>query len=69
MKLEPVEVDALDAWDQAGRKLKRIDPGRFERVLALARAYVAAYEREPESSAVVQSRIVQILGGGTRGSA
>lgn len=69
MKLESVEVEGLDAWDEAGRKLQRLDPARFDRVLALARAYVASYEREPEDPAVVQSRIAQILGGSSKASA
>lgn len=69
MKLESVEVNGLDAWDEAGRKLKKLDAKRFSQVLALARAYVASYEREPEDPAIVQSRIAQILGGSSRGSA
>lgn len=61
MKLEQVGVDALEAWDAAGRRLSRVDPERFSRVLALARAYVANHDRELENQATFQSRIAQIV--------
>ncbi len=61
MKYEPVEVDGLDALLEAGRRLRQLDPERFERVLAICRAYVAIYERPQESEEVFLSRLRQAL--------
>lgn len=58
---EPVQVDALDALLEAGRKLRKYDPDRFERVLALCRGYVSIYERPLESEEVFLSRLSQTM--------
>lgn len=52
-------MDGLDALTEAGRKLRDLDPQRFERVLALCRAYVSIYERPEESDEVFLSRLAQ----------
>lgn len=59
MKAESVEVDGLDALTEAGRRLRDRDPARFNRVLALCRAYVAIYERPDESEEVFISRMIE----------
>jgi hypothetical protein len=56
-------VDGLDALLAAGRRLRELDPERFERVLAIARAYVAIYERPEEPEEVFLSRLQQTAGG------
>lgn len=56
---ERIEVDGLDALLAAGRRLRELDPERFERVLALCRAYVAIYDRPEESDEVFLSRLLQ----------
>lgn len=58
---ERIEVDGLDALLAAGRRLRELDPARFERVLALCRAYVAIYERPDESEEVFLSRLSQAM--------
>ena len=57
---ERIEVDGLDALLAAGRRLRDLDPERFERVLALCRTYVAIYERPDESEEIFLSRLKQI---------
>ena len=59
---EPVEVDGLDALLAAGRRLREVDPVRFERLLTLARAYVAIYDRDDEPEEVFLSRVAQVIG-------
>lgn len=59
MKSEAVEVDGLDALFEAGRRLRELDPERFQRVLAVCRAYVAIYDRPDESEEVFLSRLRQ----------
>jgi Holliday junction resolvase-like predicted endonuclease len=44
----------------ACRYLERVDPSRLERVIALAEAYRASYERPNESHAERSARIAQI---------
>lgn len=56
---EPIEVDGLDALLAAGRRLRELDPERFEKVLALARAYVAIFDRPDEEEEVFLSRVKQ----------
>lgn len=62
-------MDAVEALAEAGRKLLAADPGRFKRVLALARAYVAAYERADEPEDILAARLDEIRGAKPRGSA
>ncbi len=38
-----LQVEGLDEWAVAGRKLAAVDPGRFRRLLAIANGMVAAY--------------------------
>lgn len=63
VEVEALEVDGLDAWSTAGRKLRELDPERFQKVLSLARTYVAIYERPDESGEVFSSRLQQIRPG------
>jgi hypothetical protein len=53
----------MDAFSEAGRRLREVEPQRFQRILALCRAYVAVYEREHESVEVFASRCMQIAPG------
>lgn len=62
-------ADGLAAWLDAGRKLRLADPERYRKTLALARAYLSLYDREAESSDVVASRLIEILGGNPKASA
>lgn len=57
---EQLEVDGLDALLVAARKLKVLDMDRFNKVLALCRAYVSVYERPEESDELFASRYAQI---------
>jgi hypothetical protein len=57
-----VSVEALDEWDVAGRRLRELSPARFERLLQIARTYLAAYDRPDESDEIFASRLAQILG-------
>lgn len=57
---EPVNIDGLDALLVAARRLRELDPERFERVLALCRTYVSIYERPDEPEEVFVSRLAQI---------
>lgn len=59
---EPVDVDGLGALLECGRRLQELDPERFQKLLTLARTYVAIYERADESEAVFLSRIAQAHG-------
>lgn len=52
-------MDGLDALLAAGRRLRELDPKRFDRVLAICRAYVAIYDRPEESDEVFVSRVRQ----------
>jgi hypothetical protein len=55
---EQIEVDGLDALLEAGKRLRELDVERFNRVLAICRAYVAIYERPDESEGEFLSRLV-----------
>ncbi len=55
-------MDGLDALLVAGRRLRELDPERFERLLTIARAYVAIYERPEEPEEVFLSRMAQVMG-------
>jgi hypothetical protein len=59
---ERVEVDGLDALLAAGRRLRDLDPARFEKVLSICRAYVAIYDRPDEAEDVFMSRLMQSYG-------
>jgi hypothetical protein len=59
MSKERLEVDGLDALLDAGRRLRELDPVRFERLLTLARTYVAIYDRPDEAEEVFLSRMRQ----------
>lgn len=52
-------MDGLDALLAAGRRLRELDPARFERVLAICRGYVAIYERPEEPEEIFSSRLRQ----------
>ena len=58
--VEGLSVDGLDALLAAGRRLLELDPDSFARLLAAARAYVAAYERPNEPDEIWASRLSQI---------
>jgi hypothetical protein len=58
---ELIEVDGLDALLAAGRRLRDVDPDRFQRLLSLARAYVAIHDRPTEPEDVFLSRLMQVL--------
>jgi hypothetical protein len=58
---EQLGVDGLDALIEAGRRLRDLDPVRFERVLAICRGFVAIYDRPDESEDVFLSRLRQAL--------
>lgn len=62
-------VDALEAWDRAGRQLRDVEPETFRQLLALARGYLSLHADELESVEVFNSRIGEILPKGSRGSA
>lgn len=63
---EALEVEAIDALLIAGRRLLEVDPPAFQKVLAAARALVAAHDRPDEDELVFASRLQQICpkGGG-----
>lgn len=69
MPKEQVVVDGLMAWCEAGKRLREVDPRRFAQMLALARAYVSVYDRDLESEEVFNSRLDEILPGGSKASA
>lgn len=69
MKFEVGLVDGQVAWDEAGRRLREVEPERFGRLLALARAYVSLHDRELEDVEVYQSRLAQISPGDSKASA
>lgn len=55
-------VDGQEAWVEAGRRLREVEPQGFARLLALARAFVAIHDRSMEDDAVFASRLTQIRG-------
>lgn len=55
-------MDGLDALLAAARRLRELDPARFQKLLTLCRTYVAIYERPEESESVFLSRIAQAYG-------
>lgn len=57
---EALEVQGLDALLVAARRLQEIDPDSFAKVLAAARAFVAAHERPDEPDEIFASRLAQI---------
>lgn len=57
---EHLGVDGLDALLVAARRLMDLDVDRFQRVLALCRAYVAVYDRPEEADEIFASRMAQI---------
>lgn len=56
-------IEALDAWDEAGRRLQQHDPEKFEQILSITRAFVALFERGVEDREIFASRVAQILPG------
>jgi len=66
---EQIEVDGLDALLVAARRLRELDVERFQRVLALCRAYVSVYERPDEDDAIFASRLAQISPGNRKAQA
>ena len=69
MEKERAVVDALEAWIEAGRRLRDADPETFAKMLALARGYVSLSDRELETAEVFQSRLAQIYAGTSKASA
>lgn len=63
---EALEVQGLDALLLAGRRLLELDPDSFAKVLAAARAFVAAHERPEEEEQIFLSRLKQICQRGPR---
>jgi hypothetical protein len=59
---EPLLVDGLDAFTEAGRRLRDVDPDKFRRVLALALAFVALHEPQLESEEMFLARCADIEG-------
>lgn len=59
-------VDGLEAWGEAGRRLREVEPEEFSRLLALARAFVSIHDREIEDDAVFASRMAQIRQDGSK---
>ena len=57
---EGLEVNGLDAFLAAGRRLLEIDQDSFAKVLAAARAIVAAHDRPDEPDEIYASRLMQI---------
>ena len=53
-------VEDLEAFTEAGRRLRELDPEKFRRLLALARAFVALHDRELESNEAFVSRCAEI---------
>jgi hypothetical protein len=66
---ESAIVDGLEAWEEAGRRLREVEPAEFARLLALARAFVSLHDRELEEAEIFQSRVSQILPGRSKASA
>lgn len=64
---EALEVEAVDALLEAGRRLREVDPAAFAKVLAAVRALVAVHDRPGEPAEVFASRIEQICPRGFRG--
>jgi len=62
-------VDGLDALLASARRLRELDVERFQRVLALCRAYVAVYERPDEADEIFASRVSQISSRSPKASA
>lgn len=65
-KCESRVVDALEAWTEAGRKLSKYDSEKFQRLLSVARAFVALFERGVEDAAIFTSRLRQISSRGPK---
>lgn len=66
---EELVVEDLEAFANAGRLLREVDPVMFRRLLAIARGIVANHRDELESDAVFASRMMEIRSGTPRGSA
>jgi hypothetical protein len=60
---EGLVVDDLGAFIEAGSRLRDVDPEKFRRLLALARAMVSLHDREVESADVYASRRAEIASG------
>ncbi len=59
--------DDMERWMALGARLRKLDPGRFERVLALARAYIAIYEDPELSNSVLYAMFAEVRGRGPNG--
>jgi hypothetical protein len=55
-------VDAGAAWNEAGERLRALDPVTYGRLLVLAEALVANEEREIEAVDVFGARLQQVAG-------
>lgn len=53
-------MDDLQAFTDAGRRLREVDPDAFRRMLAACRALVALHDRELEDDALWSSRMMEI---------
>jgi hypothetical protein len=59
---EPLVLEGLDAFTEAGRRLRDVDPEKFRRVLALAMAFVSLHEPQLESEESFLARCAEIEG-------
>lgn len=62
-------VDGEEAWLEAGRRLRDVEPEEFARLLALARAFVSIHDRQLERAEIFQSRLAEMMPGVTKASA
>ncbi len=58
-------AEDMKRWMALGEKLRRLDPERFDRVLALARGYVAIYEDPEMEEPVFRAMMDLVRGGGS----
>ncbi len=63
--LVPV-LDGVDAWERAGRRLAEVDPGRFRRLLAIAKGMVYAHDGvdDEDSGRGLHSALMLMSGSG-----
>ena len=58
--VERVYDDDHARWCELGRRLRELDPARFQRVLAIARGYVSVYDSPDESEEAFKARLRRI---------
>lgn len=57
-----VETATLGDWNEAGDRLRELEPDEFKRMLALARAFVAVHDRELEPLERFDARLAEVRG-------